>query len=53
MAEPVSQSWKERLWILFRSSLIGVVATLTDLCTLFVLVRWVGLNETVANVPAT
>jgi putative flippase GtrA len=52
MAQSMTRSWRERLWILVRSSLVGVLATLTDLCTLFVLVRWVGLPEAEANIPS-
>ena len=42
MVETAKRSWRERLWILARSSMVGVVATLTDLCTLFLLARLGG-----------
>jgi putative flippase GtrA len=40
----------KRFWVLVRSSLIGLVATLTDLGSLFVLVHGLGLTPAQANV---
>jgi putative flippase GtrA len=48
--EPLSLG--RRLLLLARSSVVGVLATLCDLTTLFLLIRIVGLAAEWANVPS-
>jgi putative flippase GtrA len=45
-------SLRQRLWILCRSSTVGVFATLSDLTTLFVLIHLAGVPAEIANVPS-
>lgn len=42
----------QRLWILVRSSCVGLVATATDLATLCLLVYGFGLDDQIANIPS-
>ena len=41
-----------RLWVLFRSALVGLVATVSDLGTLVLLIHVAGLSKRAANVPS-
>jgi putative flippase GtrA len=42
----------QKLWILVRSSMIGVVATACDLSTLMILMWVFGLEDQIANIPS-
>ena len=52
MADTSQLPLKDKLWILMRSSLIGVLATASDLTTLFSLMWFFDLDEKIANVPS-
>jgi putative flippase GtrA len=49
---PQPRSLLERLWVLVRSGLVGLLATVSDLGTLALLIHGVGLHERLANVPS-
>jgi putative flippase GtrA len=42
----------DRVWVLFRSSLVGLVATASDIGSLMLLIHVVGLSDQAANVPS-
>ena len=42
----------ERLWVLFRSAAVGLLATASDLGSLMLLIHAVGLSRRVANIPS-
>lgn len=52
MADSSQLPLKHTLWIFMRSSMIGVVATATDLSSLKLLMHVFGLHHDVANVPS-
>jgi len=51
-AAPASRSLLERFWVLVRSGMVGLLATVSDLGTLAILIHGVGLHERLANVPS-
>jgi putative flippase GtrA len=52
MADTSQLPLKDKLWILMRSSMVGVLATASDLSTLTLLLYVVHLPEKVANIPS-
>src|SRR5262245_48594343 len=51
MTTPRRKRARDRFWVLLRSSVVGLAATLVDLASLFLLVHGVGLPPEQANVP--
>jgi putative flippase GtrA len=51
-AATARRPFHERLWILFRSCLVGLLATASDLGTLMFLIHVAGLSKRAANIPS-
>jgi putative flippase GtrA len=48
----LKRSWLDRLFVLLRSSLVGILATASDLSTLLLLIHVAGFSSQAANVPS-
>jgi putative flippase GtrA len=42
----------QRFWILIRSGMVGIIATICDLGTLLILMHGFGLHPRIANIPS-
>jgi putative flippase GtrA len=52
ITEAKPRPWLERLGLVFRSALVGILATASDLSSLMLLIHVVGLSRRAANIPS-